>query len=91
MTGYRRTLPQQSDGRETQVLPLLGDRLVNIHSYHRSRERAEDAMSAQADSSVARIAHRKLAALHAKVADEEVAVHFRALESVAAVPPRTNR
>ena len=62
---------------------------MNIHSYHSRRERAEDAMSGQAYSSVARIAHRRLAPLHWKVADEEVAAHVCALENVAVAPPRT--
>ncbi|MHA6723902.1 hypothetical protein [Sphingomonas sp. RS2018] len=44
---------------------------MDTFSYHGARTRCENRMAADADSAVARIAHRKLAVLHAALADPE--------------------
>lgn len=53
---------------------------MSDHFYHSRRELSEELMAARAASSVARIAHSKLAILHRQVADREVAAHVLLLK-----------
>ena len=81
--GDRRTLPSTATAERHTCSRFSGDYVVHGHPYRSRRERAEEAMTAQASSSEARIAHSKLALLHGKAADRAVAATLRAVEGKA--------